>query len=196
MTIRPGESWGREVRRPVELVVAVDDAGAVEMLERRDIGAVGLSGGDLHRSLGSPGPRDPVLQVDVDAIRVELDDGSRHTAIAHVVVRQAWWRGEVIAVMNVEQLGSWNLAPRAHPNDGILDVVEVATSMSVRDRLTARSRLPTGTHVPHPDIRMSRAKEHSWQLPSARDVWVDGIRVGSASALAVSVEPDAFTIFV
>ena len=196
MTIRPGEPWGREVARPQQLVVAADDAAAVELLERDGDISVVLAGGDLHHSLGSPGERDPMMRLAIDAIRVELECGSQHTAIAHVVVRRSWWRGEVIGVMNVEQLGSWKVAPRAHPNDGTLDVVEVAPSMSVRDRWTARSRLPTGTHVPHPDIRVTRAKERSWRFGDVRHVWVDGIRVGSASAIAVSVEPDAFTIFV
>ena len=32
--------------------------------------------------------------------------------------------------MNVDRLGHWDVAPRAHPNDGRVDVVEVDAAMS------------------------------------------------------------------
>ena len=59
-------------------------------------------------------------------LRVDAD-GRRLTAVAHVVARGGgpWWRGPIVAVMNADRLGRWDVAPRAHPNDGRLDVVEV-----------------------------------------------------------------------
>ena len=66
--------------------------------------------------------------------------------------------GPIVAVMNVDRLGRWDVAPRAHPNDGALDVVEVDAAMGVRARWQARRRLPTGTHVPHPAIRTRRGR--------------------------------------
>ena len=49
-----------------------------------------------------------------------------------------------------------DVAPRAHPNDGRFDVVEVSAAMPARARLQAWRRLATGTHVPHPDITTRR----------------------------------------
>jgi diacylglycerol kinase family enzyme len=98
--------------------------------------------------------------------------------------------------MNVDHFGRWNLAPRAHPNDGLVDFVEVADSMSIRDRWAARRRSATGTHVPHPAISMSRGREREWHFDVPHDVWVDGVRVGAASTVRIGVEPDAFTILV
>lgn len=196
MTIRPGEPWGAEVPRPTDLIIVKTDSSAVAALGRVPATAVGLAGGDLHTSLGSPGARDPVLAVEVDGIRVDLGDGGRHLAIAHVVVRRSWWRGAIVAIMNVDHLGAWNLAPRAHPNDGLADVIEVAASMSVRDRWAARRRLPTGTHIPHPEISTARVRERAWRFEAPHGVWVDGIRVASATEIRVEVEPDLFTVHV
>ena len=55
-------------------------------------------------------------------------------------------------MLNADRIGAWDVAPRAHPNDGQLDVVEVDASMGLRDRWQASRRLATGTHVPHPAI--------------------------------------------
>ena len=194
--ITAGEPWGTEVDRPAGLTLADTDAAAVRVFERDPDAVVGLAGGDLYRSLGAPRRRDPVLALPIDAIRVELDERDRHTAIAHVIVRRSWWRGRVVAVMNVDHLGGWNVAPRAHPNDGLADVVEARASMSVRDRWSARRRLTTGTHVPHPDVSVARVRAQSWKLDRAHAVWIDGVRVAEAEQIAVTVEPDAFTVFV
>ena len=196
MTIRPGEPWGREVARPADLLVAGSDHAAVAAALAEPERPLGLAGGDLFASLGAPRHRDPVLALDVDAIRVDLGGGMGHLAIAHVVVRRAWWRGSVIAVMNVDHLGAWNVAPRAHPNDGAIDVVEVAASMSLRDRWSARRRLPTGTHVPHPAIATGRVTQRSWSFDAPHRVWVDGVAVGSSRQVSVEVEPDRFRVHV
>ncbi len=196
MSIERGKPWGHEVERPGNLAMATSDADAVRIASRHDGCPVGLSGGDLHATLGAPGPRDPVRALEVDAIRVELGDGQVHLAIAHVVVRGSWWRGPVIAAMNVDRVGAWSVAPRAHPNDGLVDVVEVSASMSRRDRWAARSRLATGTHVPHPAISTRRVTDASWQFNDPIRVWIDGVEVGRARRLSIVVEPDRFTVHV
>lgn len=189
MTIRRGEPWGVEVPRPVDVRLAHSD---------RDIaatdGPVALAGGDIFRTLGSPAPRDPVLRVDLDAIEVDLGDGRQHLAAAHVVIRRSWWRGRVIACMNADHIGDRNVAPRAHPNDGVVDVVECDPSMRLRDRWTARARLAAGTHLPHPDIHVARVTERSWRFDRAHRVWVDGVDVGRSHQVEVRCVPDRFVV--
>ncbi len=191
MTIRPGEPWGTEVPRPDELVEVGSDAE----LARRGATPTGLRGGDLFQSLGAPSPRDPVQRLPVDGLRVTLD-GVAHDAVAHVVMRRSWWRGPVIAVMNVDHLGAWNVAPRAHPNDGRFDVVEVAPSMRLRDRWAARRRLEAGTHVPHPDIGVARAEARTWQFDRPLDVWIDGAAMGRHHVVEVELVPDRHVVLV
>lgn len=189
MTIRRGEPWGAEVPRPTELELAASDRAIVDA-----DGPIGLAGGDVFRSLGSPVVRDPVQRVELDGIDVELDEGRRFLGVAHVVARRSWWRGSVIACMNVDHLGAWNVAPRAHPNDGRIDVVECTPSMPLRARWAARGRLAAGTHLPHPDIEVARVTERCWDFDRPHRIWVDGVEVGRSRLLRIRCLDDRFTV--
>jgi hypothetical protein len=191
VTIRRGEPWGSEIARPHDLVLAADDHDVVELGADRE---VGLTGGDLFRSLGAPAPRDPAQRVAIDGIAVVLDGDRTFAAVAHVIARRSWWRGPILACMNVDHLRDWNVAPRAHPNDGVLDVVECSARMSIRDRWAARRRLPQGTHVPHPDVSIVRVASREWTFDRPRRVWIDGRPVGTAHRLAVDVVPDRYDV--
>lgn len=127
---------------------------------------------------------------------MQIDARDPVLAVAHVVGRRGWWRGPVLAVMNADHVGSWNVAPRAHPNDGKADAVEVDASMSLRHRWQARGRLPQGTHVPHPAITVRTLTESAWTFRRPADVWIDGEPHGRAQRIAVRVLPDHFAIHV
>ena len=123
-----------------------------------------------------------------------LVDGRQHWFVAHLVVRRGWLRGPLFGAFNAQWLGPWDVAPRAHPGDGQLEVVEV--TMSASERLKARRRLPLGTHVPHPGIRIRRAEAVQHDVPKGHGVWLDGERLGPAKALSIRLEPDALRIVV
>lgn len=131
----------------------------------------------------------------IDLLDVTVD-GASVLAVAHVLIRRSWWRGPIVAVMNVDHMGEWNLAPRAHPNDGRAHVLEVAAAMTVRQRWQARGRLASGTHVPHPAITTRTARHETWSFDRPHGVWIDGERFGQATAVTVTVRPDAFTLHV
>lgn len=190
MTIRPGAEWGSTVPRPGDLRVCSTDADLVAALLDDDPRPLGVDGGDLHRSLGGPVGRDPVQELPIDLLRVDVD-GRAFTAASHVVLRRSWWRGPVVAVMNTDHLGGWNVAPRAHPNDGRLDVVEVAASMPIRQRVMAARRLPQGTHLPHPSISNRRTTAAEWSFERPVQVWIDGVDVATARCICVRIDPDA-----
>lgn len=205
MTVRRGEPWGAAGPLPDEGLVVATDAEArrvVQEARRRDerVPPLGLLGGDLCRTLGGRGDAARLrssearrLPVDVGSVLV---DGRHHWFVAHLVARRSWWRGRIVAVMNAEFHGAWDVAPRAHPGDGLLDVLDVAASMTLGDRLRARSRLPSGTHVPHPAIRLVRRSAVQFDLGEPLDVWLDGEPVGRAKVLSVRVERDALTCVV
>jgi diacylglycerol kinase family enzyme len=131
----------------------------------------------------------------VDALEVTFD-AETTIAVAHVIVRRRWWRGPLLAVMNADHVGNWNVAPRAHPNDGRFDVVEVAPTMSIRHRLQARARLAQGTHVPHPDIAVRAASTAVWEFRRPMRLAVDGVDRGRVRRLAVRLVPDHFSVHV
>jgi diacylglycerol kinase family enzyme len=97
--------------------------------------------------------------------------------------------------MNSEFMGEWDVAPRGHPNDGRFESFAVDPAMSVRLRLTARRRLRTGTHVPHPLITVRSARSATWSFSEPLEVLVDGRRAGRARTIAVAVEPDAGVVY-
>jgi diacylglycerol kinase family enzyme len=93
--------------------------------------------------------------------------------------------------MNAEFLGAWDVAPRAHPGDGLLDVLDVGAGMSLGDRWRARARLPAGGHLPHPAIAVARRPAVQIELGRPTPVWLDGERVAEGRALSIRLEPDA-----
>ena len=205
MTIRKGEAWGEPGTLADDGVVVHSDAEARRVVERarragEPLPPLGLAGGDLCRTLGGRGDVERLRSG--DALRAPVDlgavlvDGRPHWFVAHLVTRRSWWRGRILAAMNAEFLGAWDVAPRAHPNDGVLDVVEVAAGMSLADRVKARRRLPAGSHVPHPAITRSRRPALQVTFDRPTPVWLDGERVGTASTLSVRVEADALTCVV
>lgn len=208
MTIKPGQAWGRPVPRPADLVVVCSDIELASAISQERGSSIGVGGGDLARTLGvtsaSAGTlttRPTVNEYLIDLLEVRLDGTEEPlVACAHVVARSPWssghWlRGRILAVMNAEFIGDWDIAPRGHPNDGRVEVVEVDASMSARERLSARQRLPTGTHVPHPSVATRSVRSGSWQFERPLDVVIDGRRAGRASTLSIDVLADAATVY-
>ena len=203
MTIRKGEAWGEPGSLPADGVVVRSDgqARAVVTAARRagaPVPALGLLGGDLCRTLGGTGDEGRLrsggamtLPVDLGAALV---DGRLHWFVAHLVARRSWWRGRVVAAMNAQFLGSWDVAPKSHPNDGRLDVLD--GDLPLGQRWQARTRLRSGTHVPHPGIDERRVSAVQIELAPASTVYLDGEPIGAARNLSLRIEPDALTCVV
>lgn len=203
MTVEKGRDWGGVGALPDDGVVVRTDAEAraVVTAARRaneEVPPLGLLGGDLCRTVGGRGD-EARLRSDV-ATRLTVDlgsvlvDGRLQWFVAHLVVRRGWLGGPLFGAFNAQWLGDWDVAPRAHPGDGQLEVVEV--TMSTADRLKARRRLPLGTHVPHAGIRIRRADALQHDVTKGQSVWLDGDRLGPARALSIRLEPDAVRIVV
>ena len=205
MTISRGRMWGELGPLPDDGVVVRTDADAAAVVAIARAGGtepppVGLLGGDLCRTLGGRGDEarlrsEQAARLVVDILLVRLDGGAEQPAVAHVVAGgRSRWFGPWVAAMNAAWVGEWNVAPRAHPNDGVLDLIEADPSLG--DRIEARRRLPLGTHVPHPDIRISRRSEATIELGRPTRVWLDGRRCGRARTITVRVEADALCVAV
>jgi hypothetical protein len=204
MVVERGTAWGTPGGLPDDGVVVRSDAEARAVVERGrrtgdPVPPLGLLGGDLCRTLGGRGdearlrsPDAPRLPVDLGAVLV---DGRLHWFVAHLIARRGWWSGRIVAVMNAEHLGRWDVAPRSHPNDGRLDTLDA--DLPFGDRLKARRRLATGSHVPHPGIRERRVDAAQFDFDEPTAIWLDGVRLeGPARRLSVRVERDALTCVV
>jgi hypothetical protein len=204
MTIRRGELWGDVGPLPAGAVLVHSDAALADLVTSSraagvDVPPVALLGGDLMRSVGGTGDQQrfsgEVARLTVDVVRATIDGESRWY-VAHLVARRSWWRGEMVAAMNAQHLGPWDVAPRSHPNDGRVDVVRVSAAMSVRDRWRARSRAVQAAHVPHPDIEFRSSAATTLTFSRPLHVSLDGRAWRTASTVELTVEPDALTVCV
>lgn len=198
MTIEKGATWGEPGLLPVDAVVCLDDAAVASAADR----VVVASGGDLHRGLGSPRAKSPgdeciILPVDLMRVSVETADGTRVVvpAAAHVCIGRFGARGGFLGLINAGFVDGSNLAPRGHPGDGQVELVTMEANVPWRQRWMARRRAVTGTHVPHPMIRVTALD--SWEADVAGgELRVDGVVVAGARRVAVSVEPGRIRVAV
>jgi hypothetical protein len=203
VTIRKGSAYGEAGALPPDGVVVASDAEAAAVVTEARRGGhplptLGLLGGDLCRTLGGLGDPDRLRTAEATTFPVDLGcvllDGHLHWFVAHLAAHRRGWSGPFAVVMNAEWLGALDLGPRAHPGDGLLDVTE--GRLGLRDRLTARRRARTGSHLPHPGLRTSRSGKADLSFPDGVPVFLDGVAVGTAHELMVHVEPDALRVVV
>ena len=203
MTIRKGRLWGEPGALAPSGVVVATDAEATRVVtaartRREPPPMLGLIGGDLAATLGATGSQHRLTTSDARQYPVDLGvalvDGVERVFVAHVLVRRPLWRGRIVAVMNAQWLGEWDLGPKSHPNDGLVDITDA--SLPLTDKLRARKRARTGTHIPHPKISTRRVKAISFDFDPPGTCFIDGIKLGRVRHLEVTVEPDAFTVVV
>ena len=202
MTIAKGEPWGTPGALPANGVVARSDADArtvIEQSRRANIAVppIGLVGGDLCRTLGGTGdgerlrsPDAVTFPIDIGAVLV---DGRLHWFVAHVVAHNRWWTRTWLA-MNAQWLGPLNLAPRAHPDDAVLDVFDAR--LPIAELWKVRSRARHGAHLPHPGIGERRVAAAQVTFERPLRVFIDGVSIGTARNLSVRIEPDAASVVI
>jgi hypothetical protein len=202
VTIAKGQAWGRPGPLPGDGVIVGSDReahGVVTAARRanRPVPSLGLVGGDLCRTLGGTGDRGRLTSADAVTFPIDLGavlvDGRLHWFAAHLVARSRTWTRSFVA-MNAQWLGRWNLGPRAHPDDGLLDTYDARLGWG--DLAKVRRRLGHGTHLPHPDIVERRVAATQVSFDRPLDVWLDGVPVGKGRSLSVRVEVDALTVVI
>jgi hypothetical protein len=192
--IAKGEPWGVPGEIPEGTVMVDSDAEARAALAGGPpYPPLGLRGGDLCHTLGGGGgrlDRGEAVRFTVDVGEVVID-GQRLLFVAHLVARTRLWARAFVA-MNAQWLGDWNLGPRAHPNDGLLDTYDA--QLPLGQLLPVRARLHHGAHLPHPGIKQRRTASIDVDLGRRLPVRLDGDRVASAQTFTVRVLPDALLV--
>lgn len=205
MTVRRGEDWGRPGALEPGAPVADDDAEAAELLAARwspggPAPEIGLLGGDLHQCVGAPHHDESdlrdgrAMRLPMDLGTVRIDGGPPRAFVAHLIAvespRGRLWSSRTVTVMNGSFCEGANLGPRAHPNDGRLDLVD--GSLPRGQRSTGRRRSLTGTHVPHPDLVERRSAHHVVESAAPLHVRLDGRTVGRGHRLEIDCHADAW----
>ncbi len=184
-------------------------------------GLVRLTGGDLLATLGVEGVRAPderhAYPVDLALAHLEpRAEGSTTDPlpfVAHLIVGPphpgglkamiapltdvvghlfGHGAGIGVSVMNAAWLGELRLGPRAHPNDGLLDITE--GQVGYRERREAAKRARSGSHLPHPALRTTRTAAWHAEFDRPRSVRLDGVDRGRVTKLRVDLVPDAVTV--
>jgi hypothetical protein len=202
MVVQKGQAWGTPGRLPSDGVLVRTDAEARAVVEKarregRPVPVLGLLGGDLCRTLGGDGSEERMRSGDAMTFPVDLGavlvDGRLHWFVAHLVARSRGWRRALVA-MNAQWYGHWDLGPRSHPNDGLLDVYDAR--LGLLDALKVRARVAHGAHLPHPGIKERRVPAVQVTLERTLPVELDGVVIGRSRQLSLRVEPDALLVVV
>ena len=206
MTIKKNTEWGQEVTQcpPHQRVGSDHEMGT--HLNNQTANVFVLTGGSLFETLGRPNT--PVVGglahcLPCDAISVSIVARGTQielTAINDVAIRNSWlrggWlRGPVLVVTNTGMRGGRQIATRAHPNDGHLDVVSVAT-MNMRQRIIGWSKAKSGNHVPHPKILISRTTHLDLAVSAKQLIVIDGRRHNHVSRVTLTIAPDAAHVLI
>ncbi len=158
--------------------------------------------GDLLRTIGLDAPRPPGQRhrYPVDLVVAHLGKGGDQPVVApfvaHLTVRNRPFTGLgpglAVAVMTAAWLGDLRLGPRAHPNDGRVDVTEGTVGML--QRREASRRAAAGAHLPHPGLRVTRCERWERTWPRPVPIWLDGVRRGRFDRVVVEVVADAVVV--
>jgi len=202
VTIAKGQAWGAPGSLPSDGVVVRSDAEARRVFEEarrlgRPFPTLGLLAGDLCHTVGGPGdePRlhsSHAMRLPIDVGEVTID-GRLALFVAHLVAHSRDWRRSFVA-MNAQWRGPWNLGPRAHPNDGLLDTYD--SHLGPKDLFLVRRRLHHGAHLPHPGIKERRTTAIQVDLGRSLLIELDGQPVGRGRRLTLRADPDAAFVVV
>ena len=202
MNIEKGRNWGYSSPLPSDGVIIKDNKELLEKItsckrEGIDLPVFGLLGGDLWRTLGGRHEEGHLYGKDATTRDVDLGcvllDGKIHWFCAHMLIGSKL-KGKKIFISNVAHYGKTNPAPKAHPGDGVFDMLESGLSMIQTGK--AIKRLSTGTHIPHPEIKYKRVKYEQFSFMKKMNVQIDGKKIGKFSNISFRVENEALRVVI
>lgn len=213
--IRPGDTWGVPASGAVALEGRGSDVELAELARSHPGGLVHFvptASCDLARAIGLTAQSPASWELPIDAI--DLGDGfavnmvvlgtrpdrvrrwtrSRPLTV-HVDDRLVFdGRATSVLVANGQYLAGRDVVPRGHPGDGRLEVQIYAVRAG--ERASMRRRLPTGTHVPHPDITSATGRRSRIRVAAPARAEVDGMGVPARRLWEVEVVPGALRLLV
>jgi len=208
MTIRKGQEWGHFENRPDDLQVVADDFAAGDLITSQALNPestlnLSIQKSGLSRALGikNASPRnDQMLCTKFDVIEatytpVDSVNVTRRCFIGYAFIYQNLIFGQTIAILNSAFVGDRDWAPKAHPNDGKFDVVDLDGSISIRQRLTALKLMKSGSHLPHPKIRYTQVPEFVFSGERSVSMSIEGVRIGAIRHCVFKILPDAVNLY-
>ena len=213
MTISKHGSYGTPVSRPPTLNVLQSDLEiAQHYVSGHTATPCTVTNGSIALSLGISSEmnfRDSesnqqMTLVDIDLLQIDFrtrppstadsSTSSRIVVAGTIAIQHRTPLSTCLILSNSGILRSRDVLPRAHPNDGFVDVLEVDPKISIRQRAIAWSRSATGSHLPHPNFRVSRSIDFQWSGSPAHMI-ADGVTYKGVVWLRCTVLADAMKMY-
>ncbi len=207
MTISRLSPYGTSVVRPQHLGVLSSDREIASDYLRSDQRAFNtVIQGSIAQALGiasndsSTNTRAMVTHVLIDLLQVEFattDTQNKPTSIVvagSILLQHRTLLKTHLILSNSGIVRGRDVLPRAHPNDGYVDVLNIDEAITTRQRLFAWRRAQTGSHLPHPHLRASRSTEFEWSGQASRMV-ADDVTFAGVVWLRCKVLADATCLY-
>ena len=216
MTISKHGLYGTPVSRPSSLHVLRSDLGIAQHYVSGDTATTcTVTKGSIAQSLGissgriqDPEPNQQMTLVNIDLLQIDYrtttslnananaksSTTSRIVVAGSIAIQHRTLLSTCLILSNSGLLRSRDVLPRAHPNDGFVDVLEVDPKISIRQRAIAWRRSATGSHLPHPSFRVSRSIDFQWSGSPAHMI-ADGVTYKGVVWLQCTVLADAMKLY-
>jgi diacylglycerol kinase family enzyme len=109
-------------------------------------------------------------------------------------IARRFFRGAISVVTNSGYWRKHEVAPRAHLNDGKLDIFEVSGAMRWSQRRMMWQKAEVGSHLPHPLLSYSQGEFFHWKGSPQRLV-IDGQFVGMVTNVSCRVQSDCAQVY-
>ena len=205
MPITPGSPWGvlnpapdnaRKMDSDRQLGTFLRDSSA-QLIHSQ---ALLMNAGDIPRALGvqNRSHTSDCVRVIIDAIAVSYTDpsGAEHSdvCIGSLSIARRFLRGAISVVTNSGYWRGHEVAPRAHLNDGKLDIFEVSGAMRWSQRRLMWQKTSSGTHLPHPLLSYSQGEFFHWE-GSPQRLTIDGKFVAVATKVSCRIQSDCVQVY-
>ena len=216
MTISKHGLYGTPVSRPTTLHVLQSDLEIAQHYISGDTATTcTVTQGSIAQSLGissgriqDPEPNQQMTLVNIDLLQIDYrtttslnananaksSTTSRIVVAGSIAIQHRTLLSTCLILSNSGLLRSRDVLPRAHPNDGFVDVLEVDPKISIRQRAIAWRRSATGSHLPHPSFRVSRSIDFQWSGSPAHMI-ADGVTYKGVVWLQCTVLADAMKLY-
>lgn len=208
MTIRKFGSYGTPTSRPSNLVTKQSDVEVAQHFSSDNRGTpCTVTDGSIAQAFGinrdssvhSSQLDQPMTLVDIDLMQIEYRTNTSKITSSLIVAGSLTMQkltalSTSLILSNSGILHGRDVLPRAHPNDGFVDVLEIDPKIRLRQRVLGWHRSKTGSHLPHPHFQVSRTNDFQWSGSPSRMI-ADGVTYKGVVWFHCKVLADAMNIY-
>ena len=182
------DEWAHQISVDSSFPIAKSDREIAKLAAAGEK-VVRIESGNIFRTLGGrEGRKQPTS---LEATMCEIDLGKvqfkkkEFLFASHCSLRQYHFSTKGVLVMNSQFYKNRRVSIRGHPSDGKLDVI--SSQLNLRQYMLASKLSESGSHVPHPDIKIKSTDERSFSFERLMRIYADGRLVGRSDEVRISL---------